>query len=274
MSRLALTLILVLSLFTFTALSFDTKEFFLGEWDIDLQRNHLYDEPAFGKIEEISWRIRDANETLTGVYIDEKDDERTIRIEFDGPLVGRFSVSHPEDEEEFYEVFAFEFGNRSTGCYVSQGPWVDEHRSERGLYELIITSPASFVLTLLLQNASNVFTQANTLTARKTVEKAAPSFLQRFGLPLAIVGFMIVSNFLKGRGQPEQGAPARRGGGAGATAGAATDTDAAGEGEGDGDDNDGEGDGEGEGQGQGSQSRFELVSDDSSGAGGEEKKDK
>lgn len=191
--------------------AFDSKEFFTGDWDLEIQRNYLYT-GAFGAIDEMKWRIKDANETLEGIYVDEKDEERTIRIEFDGPHKGRFFVSNEEETEtevvaEEFEVFAFDLGNRSTGCFVSQGNWRDDVRAERGLYELVVTSPMTFVMTLWLRNATNVFDQVHTITAKKYVEKAAPSFLQRFGMPLAVVGFIIVSQFLKARGQPAAPAP-------------------------------------------------------------------
>jgi len=183
--------------------AFETKEFFIGDWELEIQRNYLYDS-SFGQIEEMKWKLNDANETVEGVIVDEKDEERNVRIEFDGPFKGRFLVSSEEEGAEVaedFEVFAFELGNRSTGCFVSQGAWRDDLRGEIGLYELVVTSPVSFVLTLWLQNATKVFDQVHSITAKKYLEKAAPSFLQRFGMPMAIVGFIVISQFLKSRGQ-------------------------------------------------------------------------
>jgi hypothetical protein len=86
--------------------------------------------------------------------------------EFEAPFKGRFLVSGEEDAEtgvaDESEVFAFELGNRSTGCFVSQGAWRDDHRGEHGFYDLVVTSPMTFVLTLWLRNATNVFDKVKT----------------------------------------------------------------------------------------------------------------
>jgi hypothetical protein len=44
-----------------------------------VQRNYPY-HGEFGTIDEMKWKIKDANETLEGTYIDEKDEERNIRM--------------------------------------------------------------------------------------------------------------------------------------------------------------------------------------------------
>ena len=58
-----------------------------------------------------------------------------------------------------------------------------------------------------------------TITGKKFVEKPAQTFFQRFGMPMAVVGMMIVSQVLKSRSagaaaaaqQPPQQAAARPG---------------------------------------------------------------
>jgi hypothetical protein len=61
---------------------------------------------------------------------------------------------------------------------------------------------------------SRAYLKVVTITGKKFVEKPAQSFLQRFGMPMAVVGMMVVSQVLKSRSaaaqQPQQ-APAQPG---------------------------------------------------------------
>jgi hypothetical protein len=199
---------------------FNAKEFLLGDWELELHRSPLTAPSAFGFVATASWKIKDGNETLYGVAIDEKDDERQLRVEFEGESKGQFLLAVADEEsEEFVPVFAFAFTNRTAGHFVSQGEWKDEQRAEAGVYQLAATSPNTFLLTLWLTDATGVGQEVVTITGKKFVEKPAQTFFQRFGMPMAVVGMMIVSQVLKSRSagaaaaaqQPPQQAAARPG---------------------------------------------------------------
>jgi len=206
-------------LFAFVCLSavlaqqtFVAKEFFLGDWQLESHRTHLAD-PTHSEetLAEVSaWKIKDGNLTLFGTYIDEKEEERPIHVEFDSEREGRFALALPE-EEDHVVIFEFHFENRSAGYFISQGAWKDEHRSETGTYQLFVTSPQSFILNIVLKNPEGHFADVLSITGKKYVEKEAPGFLQRFGMPLTLFGVLMVSQFFKGRQagqQPQPEAPA------------------------------------------------------------------
>jgi len=190
------------------------KEYFLGDWQLESQKTNLAEPSVVGPVENSSWKIKDGNLTLYGTYVDlEKDEERPIFIEFEGDRAGRFALALPE-EEDHVVIFEFSFENRSAGFFVSQGLWKDDHRGETGTYQFLVTSPASFILSVVLKNSDGHFSQINVITGRKFVEKEPAGFLQRFGMPLALFAVIMVSQFLKGR-QAAPPAPTPDGGGGG-----------------------------------------------------------
>jgi len=178
------------------------KEFFLGDWQLESQKTNLNDPSVVGLAENSAWKIKDGNLTLFGTFVDENDEERAIHIDFDSEKEGRFSLALPE-EEDHVVIFQFAFENRTAGYFISQGLWKDDHRSETGTYQLIVTSPASFILSIVLKNSEGQFHQVNVITGRKFVEKEPPGFLQRFGMPLTLFVIILVSQFFKGR-QPAE----------------------------------------------------------------------
>jgi len=188
---------------------FSAKEFFLGEWDVEMFRTSLEQPKQPERVDYLQYRIKDGNETLYGVFVDEKDEERPLRIEFKNEVKGEFQLAAP-DEEDYSCLFNFEFSNYSIGLFVSQGSWTDEYRGEHGTYQLIATSPASFLLSVYLKDAESKFHEIQTFTARKLSEKPSASFLQRWGMPLALFGIIIVTQFFKGRQTAPPPDPARR----------------------------------------------------------------
>jgi len=186
------------------------KDFFLGDWQLESQKSSLENPAAVSLVDTSAWKIKDGNLTLFGTYVDEKDEERAIHIDFDSDREGRFSLALPEEEDHIV-IFHFVFENRTAGYYISQGLWKDDHRGETGSYQLLVTSPASFVLSVFLKNSEGHFSEVNVITGRKFVEKEPPGFLQRFGMPMALFAIILVSQFFKGRGAPAEPAqPATR----------------------------------------------------------------
>jgi len=174
------------------------KDFFLGDWQLESQKTNLNDPSVIGLVENFAWKIKDGNLTLFGTYIDENEEERAIHIEFDGEKAGKFALAVPE-EEDHVVIFPFAFENRTAGYFISQGLWKDDHRSETGTYQLIVTSPASFILTIVLKNSEDQYHQINVITGRKFIEKEPPGFLQRFGMPITLFAIILFSQFMKGR---------------------------------------------------------------------------
>jgi len=179
--------------------AFVAKDFLLGDWQLETQKTNLVDPAAVGLAETLTWKIKDGNLTLFGTYVDEKDEERSIHVDFDSERSGRFSLALPDQDEDHVVIFEFHFENRSAGYYFSQGVWQDEHKSELGAYQFFVTSPASFILNVALKNSEGHFVEINSITGRKFVEKEPAGFLQRFGMPLVLFGVLMVSQFFKGR---------------------------------------------------------------------------
>ncbi|KAL6064299.1 hypothetical protein QOT17_011046 [Balamuthia mandrillaris] len=182
---------------------FNAKEFFLGEWDISVQVTEVGNPAQVGKVDMIAFHIKDGNETLFGSFDDEHDDERPLRIEFEEsfegkPTAGEFLLASPEDEEEeFTTVFRFEFVQKGD-VFTSQGVWKDEFRGESGVYQLLALSPNSFVVTVLLRNpASGEIYQMRQLLGKKFVTKEPPGFFAKYGMPLSILAFFLISQLLK-----------------------------------------------------------------------------
>jgi len=185
---------------------FNSKEFFLGDWDLEVHRCLFSSPSATGMVSASSWKIKDGNETLYGVIIDEKDEERPLRIEFEGALQGHFLLAGPRAEEEeedegeendLVPVFAFEFSNRSAGYFISQGEWKDEKRSETGIYQLVAMSPSTIILTLWLHDAQGIGQEVLTMTGKKFSYKPPQSFWQKFGMPLAMLVMIILPQILR-----------------------------------------------------------------------------
>lgn len=195
----------VFCLVTPQASALNAKEFFTGDWTLEYQPTSLADPTQPGQAETIQWKIKDANETLVGTYIDEKDEERAISVEFISESSGNFQLAN--EEEEFAVIFSFDFVNRTTGQFSTQGSWKDDVRGEVGVYHLIATSPASFVMTVVTTDEKGYFSEISAFTARKIVEKEPPGILSRFGLPLLMFGVILFSQFMKGRATAQQQQP-------------------------------------------------------------------
>jgi len=202
--------VLIIFFSVVSANTFSAKEFFLGEWELEFQRFGIEDHNLSPKgiLDYGRWRINDANETLVGEIVDEKDEVLPLNIEFDSEITGRFQLANPEDDGEtdgeFFTLFQFDFTNRSNGVFISQGGYSDQLRKENGVYQFIATSPASFVMTVYIQKGTGTveeqFTEVNVITGKKNVDRKESSFLSRFGMPLAMFGVFFVMQFLKGRG--------------------------------------------------------------------------
>jgi len=219
--------LLVIFLSVVSANSFSAKEFFLGEWELEFQRFGIEDHnlSPTGILDYGRWRINDANETLVGEIVDEKDEVQPLSIEFDSEITGRFQLAgNTEDETdiEFFTLFQFDFTNRSSGVFISQGSYSDQLKKERGVYHFIATSPASFVMTVYIHRGTATvgeqFTEVNVITGKKTVEKKDGSFWSRLAMPVAVCGVFVVMQFLKGRGGGTPAAPADAAGPANASA--------------------------------------------------------
>lgn len=100
-----------------------------------------------------------------------------------------------ESEPLVQEEFEFNFVNQT--LLVSQGRFVaSTHKSNGGVYEFLVTSPTTFVLSFVYDHAEKKDFEIKRLVGKKIVANPVPSFFSRYGITIMIAVFCTFLHFI------------------------------------------------------------------------------
>jgi len=155
-----------------------------------------------GYPEKAQWLISNANETLTGSIIN-GEETFFVKVIFDEDSAnqsGKFT--YLTVNEDFQVLFDFNFVPTSEESFLSTGEWNDPNY--KGIYQFTVENPVTFSVVIYADKGTSddKSPQFITLQAHKKVDKPEATFLQRFGFPIAMFAFMIISQVFKHRMQP------------------------------------------------------------------------
>eukprot|EP00029_Vermamoeba_vermiformis_P012849 TRINITY_DN77_c0_g1_i1.p1 TRINITY_DN77_c0_g1~~TRINITY_DN77_c0_g1_i1.p1 ORF type:complete len:239 (+),score=97.00 TRINITY_DN77_c0_g1_i1:66-782(+) len=219
MARSAIFALVIISCL-FVARAIELKTIFEGEWEIQFSETSLAENLKFeGESNNIKLNVTKQGNALVTSYVDdEKDQELNVKIDWDSLYAGELLVAD-EDSDEYKQVFAFDFFNRTGGHLVSQGVFNGISGKATGFYQIVMTSSASFMFNHISADGKVI----TTVTGAKTVKQATPGFFQKYGSMMMIGAMLIVPRLMKGfLPQPEAPAAAAAAGApptAGATKG-------------------------------------------------------
>uniref|UniRef100_A0A7S0F313 Uncharacterized protein n=1 Tax=Hanusia phi TaxID=3032 RepID=A0A7S0F313_9CRYP len=196
------TVLLLLFLEHFFALSTAASspssfaKWFEGKWEVQIITTHT-DGRVDDAVKTGQYLMRNEESRLVGVYFEnttepsELTNPMRVRVEIDSEFKGvfrtarstvdLFSSSESEEPElKFKTLFEFDFNLNKNGHYVSTGSW---HGKQKGVYQFLITSPSSFVLTVMPLGGGEHNAGVQTIMGHKSIQK---KFFEQYG-PTALI---------------------------------------------------------------------------------------
>jgi len=165
-------------------------KWFEGKWEVQIITTH-----SDGRVEDApkngQYVMRNEESRLVGTYFEnvtttsEITNPMRVRVEIDSEFKGVFRTarstvdlfSAPESEEpelKFKTLFEFDFKLNQNGHYISTGSW---HGRQKGVYQFLITSPSTFVLTVMPSGGGEHNSGIQTIMGHKPAKK---TFLEQY----------------------------------------------------------------------------------------------
>jgi hypothetical protein len=147
------------------------------------------------ELEAVADKHADADEEKNLQFDDEED-----------VVVDAYAAIADLSESAEESLFSFELTLSSGALWTSIGTWHSAGgRSHR--FQMLVTSPIAFIVNVFELGARGELIHVHTISAKKVVNAPEQSFLQKYGMMLAIGGFMIINSFLKSRQATAQAPP-------------------------------------------------------------------
>lgn len=196
---------------------FEFAKFFHGKWLLEIRT----DTPGATKSADVQlanyhMRMQDGAGSLKGIYFENVTDSESdirnqlrVNVELTTPSAGVFkqakahmNVLGAEDDEEdlkWKTLFDFDFETHASGVRVSTGEW---HGKRKGMYQFTITSPTTWILTIMPTSAADGETVAIQTISAQRAEK--PSLFEKHGTTalvfIVFLAFKFGQIYIKNKG--------------------------------------------------------------------------